>query len=337
VSYLFNGNTYTTGGEYQYSTTNAAGCDSTVVLNLIIKSPTSSSTTESACNSFLWNGTTYTASGVYTFNGTNTAGCDSVATLNLTIRNSSSSSTSDAICAAALPYVWNGSNYTATGVYTYVTPNAAGCDSTATLNLTVNTCTTTLNVTAFLEGFYTGTGTMAANLYDLGISTDATATDSVEVNLWSASNLSSATPNYSVKAVLHTNGTLTAVFPGATLNNSYYVALKHRNSIETWSAEPVTIVSVGSYDFSTSLSSAYSDGFNDAMKSVSGGKYAIYSGDVNQDGTVDLYDSQITENGAINTLFGYYSSDCNGDGSTDLFDLQLIENNSTLSLFSARP
>ena len=178
---------------------------------------------------------------------------------------------------------------------------------------------------------------MRANLYEVGLSSDATATDSVQVNLWSAANLSSATPDYSVTAVLHTNGTLTAVFPGATLNNSYYVALKHRNSIETWSAEPVTIASTGSYDFSTSLSSAYGDGFNEAMKSVSGGKYAIYAGDVNQDGTVDLYDSQITENGAINTLFGYYSSDCNGDGSTDLFDLQLIENNSTLSLFSARP
>ena len=178
---------------------------------------------------------------------------------------------------------------------------------------------------------------MRANLYDVGISTDATATDTLEVNLWSAANLSSATPDYSVRAILHTNGTLTAVFPGATLNNSYYVALKHRNSIETWSAAPVTIASVGSYDFSTSLSSAYTDGFNDAMKSVSGGKYAMYAGDVNQDGTVDLYDSQITENGAANILFGYEASDCNGDGSADLYDLQLIENNSTLSIYFARP
>jgi hypothetical protein len=275
---------------------------------------------------------------VYTFNGTNTAGCDSVATLNLTIRNSSSSNTSDAICAAALPYVWNGSNYTATGVYTFTSTNAAGCDSVATLNLTVNVCTTTLNVTAFLEGFYTGSGTMAANLYDLGISTDATETDSVQVNLWSAANLSAVTPDYSVKAVLHTNGTLTVVFPGATLNNSYYVALKHRNSIETWSAEPVTIASTGSYDFSTSLSSAYTDGFNDAMKSVSGGKYALYAGDVNQDGLIDLFDVQITENNAAGgLLFGYDVSDCNGDGLTDIFDIQLIENNSTLSIFASRP
>jgi hypothetical protein len=337
VSYLFNGNTYTTGGEYQYSTTNAAGCDSTVILNLIIKSPTSSTTTESACNSFSWNGSNYTASGVYTFTGTNSVNCDSVATLNLTIRNSTSSSSSDAICAAALPYVWNGSNYTATGVYTFTSTNAAGCDSVATLNLTVNTCTTTLNVTAFLEGFYTGSGTMIPNLYNLEISTDDTETDSVQVNLWSAANLSSATPDYSVTAVLHTDGSLTAVFPGATLNNSYYVALKHRNSIEVWSAEPVTIASTSSYDFSTSMSSAYNNGFNDPLKSVSGGKYALYAGDVDQDGTIDLFDTQITENGAANLLFGYDASDCNGDGSTDIFDTQLIENNSTLLIYTARP
>jgi hypothetical protein len=178
---------------------------------------------------------------------------------------------------------------------------------------------------------------MTANWYNIGISTDDTETDSVQVNLWSAANLASATPDYSVTAVLHTNGTLTAVFPGATLNNSYYVALKHRNSIETWSAAPVTIASTTSYDFSTSLSSAYTDGFTDAMKSVSGGKYALYAGDVNQDGAIDLFDVQITVNNAAGLLFGYDVSDCNGDGLTDIFDIQLIENNSTLLIFAARP
>jgi hypothetical protein len=224
-------------------------------------------------------------------------------------------------------------------VYTFTGTNAAGCDSLAILDLTINICptTTTLNVTAFLEGFYTGNGTMTANLYNLGISTDDTETDSVEVNLWSAANLSSATPDYSVRAVLHTNGTLTAVFPGATLNNSYYVSLKHRNSLEVWSAAPVTITSTGSYDFSTSLSSAYTDGFNDAMKLVSEGKYAMYVGDVNQDGTVDVLDAQITDNSAANFLFGYDASDCNGDGSTDVLDLQLIDNNGALLLYYARP
>ena len=37
---------------------------------------------------------------------------------------------------------WNGQTYTASGVYTNVTTNANGCDSTATLNLTINPSTT---------------------------------------------------------------------------------------------------------------------------------------------------------------------------------------------------
>jgi hypothetical protein len=178
---------------------------------------------------------------------------------------------------------------------------------------------------------------MRANLYDLGISTNDTETDSVDVNLWSIANLSSSTPDFSVRSVLHTNGTLTAVFPGATLNNSYYVALKHRNSVELWSAAPVTIASTTNHDFSSSLNAAFSNGFNDAMKWMNGNKYAMFSGDVNQDGTVDLYDAQMTDNGSANLLFGYDASDCNGDGSTDLYDLQLIDNNSTLLLFYSRP
>ena len=34
-------------------------------------------------------------------------------------------------------YSWNGSNYTATGQYNFFTTNSIGCDSTATLDLTI--------------------------------------------------------------------------------------------------------------------------------------------------------------------------------------------------------
>lgn len=34
-------------------------------------------------------------------------------------------------------YIWNGTTYNTTGTYTYTTTNVAGCDSTATLNLTI--------------------------------------------------------------------------------------------------------------------------------------------------------------------------------------------------------
>jgi hypothetical protein len=319
-----NGSDYNTTGTYSY-TENCV----THVLQLTVTEPTTDTLVATSCGMYIWssgNGSDYNASGTYSY----IVNCVTLV-LQLMVTQPIFDTLEITSCGA---YTWhtNATEYTTSGTYSFTEKCV-----TYVLNLTVNNCSTTLNVTAFLEGFYTENGMMRANLYDLGISTDDTEADSVEVNLWSATNLSSLTPEYSVRAVLHTNGTLTAVFPGATLNNSYYVALKHRNSLETWSAEPVTIASTTSYDFSTSMSAAFGNGFNDQMKSISVGRYAIYAGDVNQDGTVDIFDAQITENGAANFLFGYDVSDCNGDGSTDLFDLQLIDNNSTLFLFYARP
>jgi len=95
---LWHGTTYTTSGAKTWTGTNAAGCDSVVTLNLTIKQPTTSSTSQSASGSYSWNGNTYTSSGTYTWLGTNAAGCDSTATLNLTI-NSIVTSNITNVCA----------------------------------------------------------------------------------------------------------------------------------------------------------------------------------------------------------------------------------------------
>ena len=64
-----------------------------------------------------------------------------MATLNFTVLQTSTSNTTASACANALPYVWNNQNITSNGVYTYTTLNAAGCDSVATLNFSVNSNT----------------------------------------------------------------------------------------------------------------------------------------------------------------------------------------------------
>jgi len=81
------GNTYTASGTYSYQTISTLGCDSTVVLNLIINNNTFSAQNEISQDSFLWsiNGQTYTQSGSYTAIIPNTEGCDSIITLNLTL------------------------------------------------------------------------------------------------------------------------------------------------------------------------------------------------------------------------------------------------------------
>ncbi len=49
------------------------------------------------------------------------------------------STTNTAICVSQLPYTWNGSSYNAAGTYLKHLTNAGGCDSAATLNLSIVT------------------------------------------------------------------------------------------------------------------------------------------------------------------------------------------------------
>lgn len=66
------------------------------------------------------------------------------------------------------------------------------------------------------------------------------------------------------------------------------------------------------YDFTSSAASAY--GSNLVLKS---GVYCVYSGDVNQDGTVDGTDTQLIDNDSYNFNSGYLATDVNGDNFTD--------------------
>ena len=135
-----NGQTYTQSGQYTSVLTNQDGCDSTVTLNLTITNSNTGSETVTECDSYTWNadGQTYTQSGQYTSVLTNQDGCDSTVTLNLTITNSNTGSETVTECDS---YTWstNGQTYTQSGQYTEVLSNQDGCDSTITLNLTIET------------------------------------------------------------------------------------------------------------------------------------------------------------------------------------------------------
>jgi len=137
-SYTFNGMTYSKAGTYSFHLTNAVGCDSLATLVLTVKDTTTSTTKNSICQggSYTFNGTTYSKAGTYSFHLTNAVGCDSLATLVLTVKDTSTSTTVDSICAGS-SYTFNGSTYTKAGTYAVHLTNAAGCDSTATLVLTV--------------------------------------------------------------------------------------------------------------------------------------------------------------------------------------------------------
>ncbi|MFN9496158.1 MAG: fibronectin type III domain-containing protein, partial [Bacteroidota bacterium] len=142
LPYNWNGNDYNAAGSYEVTLSGANGCDSIATLLLTVNNTTSSSTEVAVCANQLpynWNGNDYNAAGSYevTLSGAN--GCDSIATLILTVNNTGSSTTDVAVCNNQLPYNWNGNDYNAAGSYEVTLSGANGCDSIATLILSVNT------------------------------------------------------------------------------------------------------------------------------------------------------------------------------------------------------
>lgn len=172
-----------------------------------------------------------------------------------------------------------------------------------------------INIKAGIEGFWNGT---------------VQVSDTIECEL--RSSVSPYPVIESASVLLNSSGEGLVSFPSAPAG-SYYLAVKHRNSIETWSGLPLAIVKgSNSYDYTVSAAQAY--GSNLVLKS---GRYCNYSGDVNQDGAVDGADGGIADNDAFNFVSGYVASDVNGDNSTDASDLSIIDNNAYNFVGAIRP
>ena len=78
----------------------------------------------------------YTEAGNYIDTLLSIDGCDSIVSTTLSFYPQANASFTEVACDS---FEWNGTTYTESGVYTYTVPtNAVGCDSTATLNLTIN-------------------------------------------------------------------------------------------------------------------------------------------------------------------------------------------------------
>jgi 1,4-alpha-glucan branching enzyme len=163
-----------------------------------------------------------------------------------------------------------------------------------------------LNLTILLQGFYNGSSMVS---------------DSVTVELHNA--ISPHTLVEAKKGILNNAGFGTFNFLTAINGTSYYIVIKHRNGVETWSATVQSFASgVLYYDFTNAQSQAY--GNNLVQK---GTKWCLYSGDINHDGIIDLFDLSAADNDNSNFVGGYVNTDVNGDGIVDIFDISIIDNN----------
>jgi hypothetical protein len=165
-----------------------------------------------------------------------------------------------------------------------------------------------LTLTALIQGLYNGS---------------AMVSDTVNVEIHNAS------PSYtiidSIKGVLNTAGVGAFTFTNAVNGTPYYLVIKHRNTIETWSATTQTFVSSSlSYDFTTAATQAY--GSNMIQK---GSKWCMYSGDVNHDGQVSFTDLIAVDNDNSNYVTGYKNTDLTGDNQVTFSDLLIVDNNNS--------
>jgi hypothetical protein len=213
----------------------------------------------------------------------------------------------------------------ATVTYTATASTAIPCSSSKDVTITVTPNTKTLIVKAYLEGLYNGVDLNQA-FDDLGPHFATGIADQVYLELHSALDYATIVyPAVPTLVDLSTGGIITVTGIPASLSGSYYITIKHRNSIETTSATAVSFAGgTINYDFTTAASQAYGNNMT-----LMGTVYAIWGGDVNQDGYVDTGDMNPVENESTAFTSGYVPEDANGDGFVDTSDMNIVENNST--------
>jgi len=190
----------------------------------------------------------------------------------------------------------------------------------------------TLNLTVFPEGLYNPiTQTLRKACDENGEHFTGTVADQLSIRL------AQPTAPYTVlfernNVNLNQNGTCSVHIPSG-MSGSYYIIIKHRNSIETWSATPLSFSETTvQYDFTDAAGKTFG---NNAC--FLNGRYCMYAGDVNQDLSVNEYDMDAVYYFSSTFAKGYISADVNGDGTVDSDDMILIDNNLASSVGSITP
>lgn len=118
---------------------------------------------------------------------------------------------------------------------------------------------------------------------------------------------------------------------------TYYVIAKHFNSLETWSKVGgeylIADASINNYDFTTSISQAFGNNLK-----LKGSKFCFFSGDLNNDGVINLTDIiPIYVLASHFTVGNYLPEDLTGDNIVDLNDVLICYNNSASFVKFMRP
>lgn len=172
-----------------------------------------------------------------------------------------------------------------------------------------STLTTNVNVSVIPDGMYDE------------VNNRLNIRDTVKVYL--RNNIAPYTIVDSASGILDSVNFTAPVIFNRAISGNYYISIKHRNSLETWSKAGginYTVAVNTNYDFTSAIDQSY--GSNMILKN---GKWCLYSGDINQDGFINGNDFTF-----YSTQFGfsgYLTADLNGDGVINGNDFTIFSNN----------
>ena len=161
ASIIFGSLTLSTSGTYYDTAQNVGGCDSVIVMELLVEDYIRDTIADTTCNNsmYMFGGKTLLMSGTYSDTSQNTAGCDSITTLELIVNSVDRDTTVTTICSG--DSIQLGSKfYSVAGFYSDTLQNTEGCDSIQVLDLSITTIPVTTINTSACDTFTTVGGQM---------------------------------------------------------------------------------------------------------------------------------------------------------------------------------
>ena len=119
-------------------------------------------------------------------------------------------------------------------------------------------------------------------------------------------------------------------------SGQYYIVVKNKQCIETWSKSGGEQLNKNDSTYNYNFTSASSQAYFNNLK-LKGSKYCLYSGDVDQNGFINLYDLLSIYNDAYNFIYGNVISDLTGDNLVDLHDMLIASSNMNSFIRVRRP
>ncbi|MEI8203445.1 MAG: MBG domain-containing protein [Bacteroidota bacterium] len=203
----------------------------------------------------------------------------------------------------------------------------------------------TLNLHLFLEGLFDANTRTMVETQDIDWTSGsifakygAGIAERIQVDLFEEQAPYHAVGFSSGEVNLTTHGYATVGIP-VNLNGNYFIRIRTRNHLETWSAMAISFNAANIvYDFTSLALNAYqAQGGIVPQTSVVPGIYAFYVGDLDQNNIVDFDDFNLFEPFMTEGSYGFTNADFNGNALVDFDDFNLFEPRMTEGVFSQYP